>query len=96
MKVATNMTTYLVAVMLIFLLLIPSLYGYKRIGTKPQLLAPSMSRLLSKSMGSVMLAIMVTSGNAAVASSGGGLDYANANLKEQGSCNNYKYDHIIP
>lgn len=41
------------------------------------------SRLLSKSVGSAMIAIMVGAGSA-MASSGGGLDYANANLKEQG------------
>ena len=44
----------------------------------------NMNRLLGKSVCSAVVAVVVSSGNA-VASSGGGLDYANANLKEQGN-----------
>ena len=59
--------------------------AYEGMGGKSLLHAPfMMNRLLQKSVGgSAMVAIMVASGSA-TASSGGGLDYANANLKDQG------------
>ena len=78
----TNKSRIVKVVITVFLLVsLAQAYKGKWIG--PLLHAPSMNRLLQKSVVSTMMAIMVASGSA-TASSGGGLDYANANLKDQG------------